>query len=312
MSGLIALTGATGFVGGAVLRALLDEGYRVRALCRGEGRLAAREGLEVVSGDLSSESALERLLDGASVVVHVAGLVKARDRQTFEAVNVEGTRRLVQAATRQDPVPRFIYLSSLAAREPELSDYAASKRGGELVVAQEPALSDWQILRPPAVYGPGDQATRDLFRHFARGRCPVPGRGRGRFSLIYVEDLAGAVVALLRRSIPPGQYELHDGRPGGYGWDDMAAIATRAVGRPVRPIRLSAPVMTTLASVIALLSRLAGRTAMLTPGKVRELFHEDWVVRDNLLEEALDWHPSVRAEQGFANALEWYKAHNWI
>jgi nucleoside-diphosphate-sugar epimerase len=312
MSGLIALTGATGFVGGAVLRALLDEGYRVRALCRGEGRLTRHEHLEVVPGDLTNENALDRLLAGASAVVHVAGLVKARDRQSFEAVNVEGTRRLVQAATRRDPVPRFVYLSSLAAREPELSAYAASKRGGELVVAEEPFLADWQILRPPAVYGPGDQATRDLFRHFARGRCPVPGRGHGRFSLIYVEDLAGAIVALLRQNIPSGHYELHDGRPGGYGWDDMTAIATRAVGRPVRPVRVSAPVMTALASVTALSSRLVGRTSMLTPGKVRELFHEDWVARNNLLEDALDWYPSVRAEQGFANALEWYKAHNWI
>jgi acyl carrier protein len=248
MTGLIALTGATGFVGAAVLRALLKEGRRVRALSRREGALAPHERLEIVLGDLSSDTALERLLAGTSAVVHVAGLVKAPDRRSFEAVNVEGTRRLVEAAAKQEPVPRFIYLSSLAAREPGLSAYAASKHGGELAVAENPALSDWQILRPPAVYGPGDRATRSLFQQFARGRCPVPGRGQGRFSLIYVEDLADAVVALLRHRIPPGLYELHDGRPGGYDWSDMAAIAARAVGRPVRPVRLSAPVMTSTGS----------------------------------------------------------------
>ena len=312
MTELIALTGATGFVGTAVLRALLKEGRRVRALSRREGALAPHERLEIVLGDLSSDTALERLLAGTSAVVHVAGLVKAPDRRSFEAVNVEGTRRLVETAAKQEPVPRFIYLSSLAAREPGLSAYAASKRGGELVVQENPALSDWQILRPPAVYGPGDRATRSLFWQFARGRCPVPGRGQGRFSLIYVEDLADAVVALLRHRIPPGLYELHDGRPGGYDWSDMAAIAARAVGRPVRPVRLPAPVMTAIASVSAFFSGIVGHTPMLTPGKVRELCHEDWVARDNLLDEALDWQPVVRAEQGFANAVEWYKAHNWI
>ena len=144
MTGLIALTGATGFVGGAVLRALLSEGFCVRALSRREGRLAAHEHLDVVRGDLGSDEALERLLAGTSAVVHIAGLVKARDRSAFEEVNAEGTRRLVEAAAKQDRVPRFIYLSSLAAREPGLSAYAASKHAMQgYFDTLRSSLKDW-------------------------------------------------------------------------------------------------------------------------------------------------------------------------
>ena len=133
MASLIALTGGTGFVGGAVLRALLDRGMRVRALSRREGAIPNDRGIEIFQGDLAGESGFEGFLEGADAVVHIAGLIKARSREEFDRVNVEGTRRLMEAAMRRKRPPRFLYMSSLAAREPHVSDYAASKRAGERV-----------------------------------------------------------------------------------------------------------------------------------------------------------------------------------
>ena len=296
-----------------MLRALLEREFRVRALSRREGAIPADRGLEVFHGDLARESALDGFLQEADAVVHIAGLIKACSREDFDRVNVEGTRRLVEAATRMGRPPRFLYMSSLAAREPNVSDYAASKRAGEKVVEECPGLTHWQVLRPPAVYGPGDPVTRDLFRQFVRGRCPVPGRGGGRFSLIYVSDLAAAVVALVEREgIPNGRYELHDGKTEGYGWSELAEIATRVVGRPVRLFHFPRAVMTAVAVATQFVARPFGVVPVLTPGKVREFCHEDWVARDNLLDEKLDWRPRVTAEEGFATAIAWYKAQGWI
>lgn len=313
MPSLIALTGATGFVGGAVMRALLERGFRVRAFCRREGQIRPEPGVQVFTGDLVRDCRLGEFVEGVEAVVHIAGLVKARDREQFEAVNVEGTRRLVEAAAQRAPAPRFLYMSSLAAREPDVSDYAASKRQGEVAVESCPGLTEWQILRPPAVYGPGDPVTRDLFRQLVRGRCPVPGRGGGRFSLIYVGDLATAVAALVeRKGVPNGLYELHDGKAEGYGWAELAEIAAGVVGRPVRLLHFPKAVMTGVAIASQLAARPFGIVPLLTPGKVREFCHEDWVARENLLDESLDWHPKVKAREGFANAIAWYKSHGWI
>ncbi len=311
MSKQIALTGATGFVGSRVLEALLASGMNVRALCRDPSRLDERRGLTIVAGDLGPECDLEAFVEGCDAVVHIAGLIKARNRKEFDEVNIEGTRRLAAATLAVAPNACFQLMSSLAARAPEISDYAASKRGAEEIL-MSCGLKDWHILRPPAVYGPGDKATLDLFRQIDRGRCPIPGRGEGRFSLIFVDDLAAAVCGLIDENPMPAVHELHDGQEGGYAWNDLVGVAANVTGRAVKPFRLSYGLMMTLATLVQFWANLLGRTAFISPGKVREFCHEDWVARENLLEEFLAWRPSVRAEEGFATALAWYKAHKWI
>src|SRR5690606_35973786 len=127
-----------------------------RLLVRDPQRLAARVGtapVEIVNGSLAEPSSLHRLCDGADVLIHCAGLISARSEAAFAAVNVEGTKRLVETAALAG-VPRLVHLSSLAAREPGLSPYAATKReGDEAVAATCPATMSWIVLRPPAVYG---------------------------------------------------------------------------------------------------------------------------------------------------------------
>lgn len=312
MTPMVALTGATGFVGGAVLNLLLEKGYQVRALSRQQGKPSARAGLEVFAGDLGPECDLSTFVAGADAVVHLAGLVKAPSRQAFFRVNCEGTGRLAVAAAKLDPPPRFILLSSLAAREPGLSAYAASKQGAEARVDAESRLSDCWILRPPAVYGPGDRATRDIFHQLVRGRCLVPGSGLGRFSMLYVDDLAAAVESLLARPSGRGLYELHDGRPGGYDWAALAAVASSVVRKPVRLWHLPRPLLLAVATVMEAAGYLTQKTPPLSRDKLRELCHPDWVARRNLLDEDGNWRPKVGAEEGFARAIEWYKAQNWI
>lgn len=168
---VIAITGATGFVGRRLVRALVDAGYNVRALAR---RRPPPDGHDLpavtwITGSLEDEPALDVLLQDAFAVVHCAGAIKARDRDGFFAANVAGTRRLAAHAAAKANPPRLIYISSLAAREPRLSSYAASKRAAEQALVPFQDALRTVILRPPGVYGPGDLETLRIFRLAAHG-----------------------------------------------------------------------------------------------------------------------------------------------
>lgn len=308
MSRCIAVTGATGFIGTAVVRALAGRGWQVKALIRASSRLDRLNSVPVepVQGSLEDETALRRLLSGVEAVVHCAGAVRGASRTEFDRVNVEGLGRLLLAAAERHPPPRFLSLSSLAARQPGLSHYAASKCEGERTLRSAPGNLPWTVLRPPAVYGPGDRELMPLFLWMRRGLAPIPGVAKARFSLLFVEDLASAVVTWLEsdggdRTV----LELHDGTPGGYEWEDLIETVERLRGRP--PIRLRIPVtglrLAGLAGLVA--ARVGGYSPMLTPGKVRELTHPDWVCDNQRISLELGWSPRVQLESGLRHTLEW-------
>ena len=125
---LLALTGATGFVGQALVERALAAWNTVRALARKEQ--APREGVRWITGDLADSGALARLMRGAEAVIHVAGVVNAPDPAGFEAGNVACTLAVIEAA-KAAGVPRLVFVSSLAAREPQLSVYGAYKAKAE-------------------------------------------------------------------------------------------------------------------------------------------------------------------------------------
>ena len=171
------------------------------------------------------------LVAGANAVIHCAGTVRGARSSDFERVNAEGAGRIAAAAAAQATAPRFLLMSSLAARVPELSDYAASKWHGECALKAAARDMRWTIFRPPAVFGPGDRELAPLFRCIARGFAPVPGHAAGRFSLIHVDDLASAVLRWLAVDTGSGRiFELDDGKSGGYDWQTVLAIAGPRAG----------------------------------------------------------------------------------
>ncbi|MDZ7826716.1 MAG: NAD-dependent epimerase/dehydratase family protein [Gammaproteobacteria bacterium] len=170
----MAVTGATGFIGRALCRRLTDLAVPVRALVR-RAQAELPEGITRVRGSLADPAALAELVRDARVVIHCAGAVRGAKRAAFDAVNVDGTAALIEAMSEQAPTARLVLLSSLAAREPQLSDYAASKRAAEALLTSDLPF-DHCILRPTAVYGPGDVELQPLLAAMARGLAPVPGR----------------------------------------------------------------------------------------------------------------------------------------
>lgn len=308
MSKQIAITGASGFIGRSLCRRLHAGGWRVRLLLRSAASDSLFEDIDadIVRGDLHDEAALSRFVEGAHAVIHCAGVVRGASQQAFDSVNVEGLSRLLDAIRSVEQPPRLFTLSSLAAREPALSFYAASKRRGEQLLEQRAGELEWFALRPPAVYGPGDREMLPLFRAMARGFAPVPGKKTSRFSMVYVEDIAELVIAWLEQtSVTPGIYTLHDGRPGGYDWRDVCQTVADICQRPVRPVEIPSLLLDVPAWLNRYLSRWLGYAPMLTPEKLRELRHPDWVCDNAGVSKVLDWQPRVQLREGLLKTPGW-------
>jgi nucleoside-diphosphate-sugar epimerase len=315
MTRVAAVTGATGFVGSHIVGRLARAGWQVRVLTR---RLPVNahygdSAVEAVIGTLEDRQAVANLVENADAVIHAAGKVKARSHAEFFAANATGTRLLVEAALATGRRPRFLLISSLAARQPQISDYAASKLAGEAELTRLDGGLPWSILRPPAVYGPGDRETLKFFRTLKLGLALLPPARDARLSLMHVGDLAAAVAAALEATtIDSRIFEIDDGHSGGYSWDEL--VATGAQHLALSPIRIRMPslLLTAFAQANAVIHRLTGGTAMLTPGKVREFLHRDWAARDAALTAATSWQPTIGLDEGFAETIAWYRRHHWL
>ncbi len=307
---VVAFTGASGFIGRHTLPRLARH-HRVRILVR-RPLEALPPGVEQLVGGLHEEEVLSRLLEGAQVVLHLAGAIHAPSRRDFFHINADATGRLARLAAAAR-VERFILVSSLAAREPHVSHYAASKAEAEARVLAEGRSFELVIVRPPAVYGPGDRTTLDLFRGLARGLLPLPAARRGRFSLLYVEDLARLLVHLVEAPAVDGLVvEPDDGRPGGWSWDELAAMVADLTGRPVRILPIPRPLALLLALVGEGVARLRGGPPPLPRDRLGQLYHPDWVCTPEALARLPGWRPQVGLAEGLARTLDWYRAAGWL
>jgi nucleoside-diphosphate-sugar epimerase len=299
----LAITGGTGFVGAHLLDAAVAAGHSVKALTRRDQ--PARDGVEWIGGDLDSRAALEKLVDDADAVIHVAGAISAPNAAAFDKANVTGTLAMLAAATAGG-VRRFVHVSSLAAREPKLSLYGGSKARAEELV--HGSGLDWAIVRPPAVYGPGDKETLELFRMAKLGLMLMPPKGR--VSVIHAEDLARLLLALADASAPTScLVEPDDGKPGGWTHREFAKALAEAVG--TRAAVISSPgVLLRLAARADQLFR--GEKAKLTTDRAAYFSHRNWVVEPKRAAPAELWRPRIDTPDGLKATAGWYREKGWL
>lgn len=299
----LSVTGGTGFVGSHLIDAALNAGHEVKALTRREQ--PARANLEWIDGSLEDRAALHRLVTDSDAVIHVAGVISASDAAGFERGNVAGTLAMLAAATAGG-VQRFVHVSSLAAREPKLSMYGASKARAEDLVRSSGL--EWALVRPPAVYGPGDRETLELFRMAKLGLMLMPPRGH--VSLIHVDDLARLLLSLAGPAAPSNiLIEADDGKPGGWTHRQFARELGRAVG--TNPAIVSTP---------GLFLRLAARAdqlfrgpkAKLTVDRAAYFSHRNWVVDTKLGSPAELWQPQIPTDRGLKETADWYREMGWL
>ncbi|MFM5930016.1 MAG: NAD-dependent epimerase/dehydratase family protein [Novosphingobium sp.] len=300
----LAVTGATGFVGQALLDRAIQSRIAVRALARRPQQ--PKPHVTWVGGDLGDAAALDRLMEGAEAVIHVAGLVSA-DADGFEQANVVGTLNVIEAARRAG-VQRLVFVSSLSAREPDLSTYGASKaRAEKLVMASG---LDWTIVRPPAIYGFRDKEILDLFKAAKWGVIPMPQRD-GRASYIHVEDLA----RLLLKLVPGGEgitgatFEPDDGHDGGWSHREIGRLIGWAMGRRPFILHLSPGWLMRAARWGQALTR--GRFK-LTPDRAGYMAHPDWVSSSSAKVPKSLWKPIVPTREGMKATAKWYREQGWL
>ena len=319
---VLALTGATGFVGGVVLQQALAAGWRVRALTRKTQK--TQDNICWIRGALDDSGALARLVRGSDVVLHVAAVVNAAQRKDFEKTNVAGTAAIIAAAQKVG-ISGFVHVSSLAARAPRLSDYGWSKARAEEKI-RESSLS-WTIVRPPAVFGPGDTEMLDLFRMARFGVVLLPPSGR--ISVIMVSELARLLLALAKKQsriteqtgkteqreqiaeqIAGKIYEADDGRRNGWSHRSFARAIGKAMGRGTL-FTIAAP--ESLLLLAARLDTLVRRkNAKLTLDRARYIAHPDWVIADNARPPERLWQPMLETHAALEETVRWYRRCKWL
>lgn len=300
----IAVTGGTGFVGQAVLDAMEQRGLAVRALARTVP--GDRPDVDWIAGSLGDAGALDELVSGTDAIIHIAGLTNTSDAAQFAQANVAGTAAMLAAAQRSG-VDRFVFVSSLSAREPGLSAYGKSKAQAEELVSASGL--DWTIVRPPGVYGPRDIDYLDMFKSARFGIVPLPPGGAS--SMIHVADLAELLVALAPSSpmVLRKLFEPDDGRAGGWSHKEMATAIGQAVGRRVIAPHLPKPVLFAAARLDAI---MRGNSAKLTADRAGYMCHPNWVARYDRAVPPNIWTPKIPTRDGLKQTAEWYRQQGWL
>lgn len=322
---LVALTGATGFLGTAVARCLRDDGHRVRALVRASSNIDALEalGCETVVAPLSgAPTALADALQ-ADAVAHMAGGGRAVLNATLYEQNRDTTRNVVQALM-QCPPKRFVFVSSLAAFGPSpdgpapfggtppepTSHYGKSKAEAEEIVISCASDFPVTVIRPPAVYGPGDQAMLPVFQGAARGWMALP-KPAHQASMIHVEDCARAIAMALTTPHGTGErFFVEDGQV--RTWDQLSRAIGKAVGRPVRTVRLPIWVLRWASNAAVLRTKWTGSRLPMTPDKVTDLAQRNWICDATPIRDALGWTPKWTFEEGTIDTVRWYREQGWL
>jgi nucleoside-diphosphate-sugar epimerase len=322
------ITGATGFVGRHLATLLRDTGHEVTALVRSATRAAplAERGVRLVHGDLAHDDALREAVRDQEVVFHLAALTGAVDEAEFLAANRDGTARLVEAALANGN-PRMVLVSSAAAGGPSERDqprrgdgdtmdapvtaYGRSKLAGEQVVRR--ASLPWIILRPPAVYGPGDLANfLTVFRAAKRfGIAPVFGDGTQQVSLIHVADLASAALAAAEHDAALGRtwYVNH---PEILTTRDLVRAIGREVGRDLTVVPLPQWATRAALTVTGAWAAAWRTRSILRADKAHEFGASAWTGDPTPFSEATGWQAVFDHRRGFADTAAWYRAQGLL
>jgi nucleoside-diphosphate-sugar epimerase len=306
----VLLSGATGFIGQRLQKALLANGRQLSALVRpsSSNKDQLLPGVHRTLAELSDTDKLASAIADCEAVIYCAGSVRGRNLEDFRAANIAGVRSVVDAMNQSGSETPLLLISSLAASRPGISDYANSKFLGEQEIIRH-ARFPWTIFRPPAVYGQGDREMMPILKLARKGIVTPAGPALQKLSLIHVDDLAAATLAWLE-SWPACReqiFSLDDGHSGGYDWREIAETAS---GGKYYSFRIPGPLLFAAARANLLLSGLFGYSPMLSPGKARELTQADWLCDNESLTGATGWSPAIDLENGLKKTFAHHENQN--
>lgn len=319
------VTGAGGFIGANLVARLTADGHRVAALVRPTSDLSRlnQPGLELVLGDLSQPSGepLAKALAQAEVVFHLAGVTRAANQQGYLDGNLGITRNLLSAMDAHSPSDqRLVYLSSQTAAGPcaqppgskesdppqPVSAYGRAKLAAEQAVLAAGAHRWVCVVRPPAVYGPGDVDWLDVFRWIKRGVIALSGFRPMPMSLIHCDDLIEAMLLAVGHDQAAGQvYFATDGVE--HTFESIAQAAAAAMGRSPLTLKFPMPLIRLLCGINGFMSRMGARPVYLNPDKWLEAKQDGWLCDSSRARMELGFAPLITLQQGMAATAKWYQ-----
>ena len=315
------VTGATGFVGSHIARAFVEAGYEVRCGVRASSsrRWISDLPVELTPLDMTGRTEdFSRAVENTDLVVHAAGITRARREEDYHAVNAGGTGRLVAAALEAG-VRRFVLIGSLAARGPDQlareghdhpeSAYGRSKLEAEAHLRTLDGQMEAVILRPAAVYGPRDTDLLPLFKMAGAGFLPLPS-GSNVLQPVYAEDAARAALAAARRAAGPGPFPVAEAAR--YTWEDVVAGLESALGRNVRAVRVPPAAFTLAGRAAEWAARAFSTVPIIDERRGRDLAARTWTCDVSGTARALGWRAEVSLLEGLERTARWYGQSGWL
>ena len=322
------VTGANGFVGSHLVEGLLDRGYQVRCLIRKTSNLKWLSDLKIeyAYGDISEKNSLKEAVRNVDIIIHSAGLTKAKTREEYFKANAEGTRNLMEVCIEENPkLQRFVYISSQAAAGPgederpkdetainqPVSYYGESKLEGEMIVSDYSSKLPVTIIRPPAVYGPRDTDMLGFFKVVNIGFRISFGKGESYISLVYVKDLVdGIILAAENPKAVDQTYFIAEDRV--YSWREAFNIIAGVLNKKTVPIRIPKSIVFLLAFLSENLYRLIGKTPAFNTQKAKEITQRYWGLNVSKAKTELGFIPRFPLDKGAAETVRWYKENGWL
>jgi len=325
----VLITGATGFVGRYVARQAATDGMDVRCFARPSSDRSPLAGLPVewTIGTFDDPPALDAAVQDVDIVIHAAGLTRARSAEPYFRVNARATKQILDAVRRVRPgLRRFVYVSSLAAVGPgdpdgppvdenrtphPIDHYGRSKLEGECFTLAAGSDFPVTIVRPPGVYGPEERNFLPLYRTAHRyGILPLMGPRTRRFSLVHAADLARGILAAAKSATAAGRTYFITG--GVHTPDDLCRALAAAFGKSLRILRLPAPVAKAAGWIGDLAWAVTGKPRIVCSRKVRDLLQPNWACSGERAATELGFEPKVPLEAGMRETVAWCLAQGLL
>ncbi len=324
----ILVTGGTGFIGSHVVEVLLKNNYNVRCLVRQSSNLQWLEPLPVdlVYGNFNDVDSLEKAVTGVDIIIHIAGVVAAKDREGFYRGNLTATKNLLEAVVKYNSaLQRFLHVSSATAIGPgrnqnpvdettppnPITTYGESKLAAEKEVLTYAETVPVTIVRPPAVYGPRDTATLSFFQSVNRGLVPLVGFSPKKVSLVHAYDLArGIVDAALSENTKGKIYFV--GSEDVYNWQQIGDVTANVVGRKTIKIRIPEFLVMCIAGISGFFSKFKKKPSVLNYEKGKDMVADNWTCSVDGAKRDFGYKQEVSLEEGIKNTLDWYRENGWL
>jgi nucleoside-diphosphate-sugar epimerase len=320
------ITGGTGFIGYHLIRDLLAKEWQIRCLVRKTSTIPEEfiGKVEFITGDITDKTSLKGIIDNIDLVIHMAGLIKASNFKSFKKVNTEGTVNLINTIPPEKRSSiKFIFISSMAACGPSrnrqplsedqpptpISHYGQSKLLAEQAVRK--SSLDYRIIRPAAVYGPGDRETLSFFRLAAKHINPRIGFRKRYLSLIHVKDL---ISLIFKAALSDKKNQIYNATDctNGYSWNKIIKKASDNLDSWLVPLYIPKSFVAIAAYSATLWSKISNNSTIFNVDKFNEMKQQYWLLSSAKAQDQLDFSPAYDLQKGFSETAQWYQEKGWI